>query len=83
MGLTRNGARSFLNLAKKMCDLSHIPGFRAGINRILGTDDALALLAVWDPFCAVVDLLISADDWYNKRDATTPSETGGEDTVLL
>jgi hypothetical protein len=78
MGTIRNGARTFLNLLAKCCKLSHLPGFRTGINHILG-DGADAFFVVWDPLCAVVDTLIAADDWYNQIDRSGPSVAGSED----
>jgi hypothetical protein len=79
MGFNRNGARTFLDVIAHACKLSRLPGFRGGLDRILGPDVAAELVAVWEPFCAVVDTLIALDDWYNKKDATTPSEGQGED----
>lgn len=78
MGEIRNGARSFLNLASKMCKLSRLPGFRAGLNQIVGPDAALALFNTWDPFCIVVDGLIGLDNWYNKQDHAK-DDASGED----
>ena len=79
MGLTRNGARTFLDVVAKACRLSHMPGFRAGLDHILGADAAADLYALWTPFCNMVDSLIALDSWYNKRDATSPDLSGGED----
>jgi hypothetical protein len=79
MGIARNGARTFLSILAKACKLSHLPGFRAGLTGILGAEDATAFFTVWLPLCQFVDLLIGLDDWYNKKDATSPSDTGGED----
>lgn len=78
MGVIRNGARSFLDLAQKMCKLSRIPGFRAGLNAIVGADAALALFNTWEPFCLVVDGLIGLDNWYNKQDYVN-DDAAGED----
>lgn len=84
MGELRNGARSFLDVIAKACRLSHLPGFRGGITKILGTEDALVLFAVWDPFCAAVDLLIEADNWYNKRDTVEDNDgTDSEDQAVV
>jgi hypothetical protein len=79
MGDIRNGARTFLNLMGKACRLSRFNGFRAGVVTILGADDAASLFAVWDPCCAVIDLLIGADNWYNQKDYA--SETGGSEDI--
>ena len=78
MGTIRSGARSFLNILARACRLSRIPGFRVGVQNILGTADAASLFAVWDPLCAVVDLLIGADNWYNQIDYAQET-TGSED----
>jgi len=68
MGTQRNGARSALNLVAKACKMSRLPGWRVGITSILGADLATDFFAVWDPFCAVVDLAIGADNFYNQLD---------------
>lgn len=84
MGTIRNGARSFLGVIQKACQLSRLPGFTSGLNTILGPEDASALILVWEPFCAVVDGLIAADNWYNKKDLEDTSPGGdGEDVTLL
>jgi hypothetical protein len=82
VGITRNGARSFLNVIQKACKLSRLPGFHNGIIRILGPEDGASILAGWEPFCAVVDALIAADDFFNKRDATFPDSPDSEDSPL-
>jgi len=82
MGVTRNGARSFLTVIAKACALSRLPGFRLGLNKILGPADAASLVAVWEPLCIFVDFLLATDDWYNKRDATLPDAEGSEDEPL-
>jgi len=82
MGDTRNGARSALNLIAKACRLSRMPGFRVGIAGILGTANAAEFFAVWDPFCAVVDLLIGADNFFNQIDYTR-EVVGSEDIPPL
>jgi selenocysteine lyase/cysteine desulfurase len=78
MGTTRNGARSFLNLIAKACKMSRLPGFRSGLAVILGPDEYSSLVSVWEPFCAVVDILIATDNWYNQIDYTV-DVVGGED----
>jgi hypothetical protein len=77
--MARNGARSFLDLAVKVCRLSHIAGFQNGLRTILGAADADALYAVWTPFCSVLEGIVSLDDHFNRRDATLPDPVGGED----
>lgn len=68
MGNIRNGARTFLNIMSKACKLSHMPGFRPGLQRILGTDNYLSFFALWDPLCTFVDSLVSTDNWFNQID---------------
>jgi hypothetical protein len=79
MGTRRNGARTVLDLLAKACKMSRLPGFRNGVFAILG-DDATAFFAVWDPMCAAVDLLISADNWYNQIDYHI-DVAGNEDVI--
>jgi len=79
MGFNRNGARLFLDVIAKACKLSRLPGFEGGLRRILGNEQAVTLLGVWAPFCAVVDALIAVDDWYNKKDANDETDTGGSE----
>lgn len=79
MGTIRSGARTFLNLLAKSCRLSRIPGFRNGVTGILGADNAGSLFAVWDPLCAVVDLLVGTDNWFNQIDYA--QETAGSEDV--
>jgi hypothetical protein len=68
MGLYRNGARTFLNVLAKACRLSHMTGFRKGLETILGGDVVVDFYVVWTPLCAFVDTLVAADDWYNQVD---------------
>ena len=82
MGVTRNGARTFLNLLRKICQLSHLPGFQTGIVTILGDDLGGSLLGLWNPLCALVDTMIASDDFFNRKDNTGPSDLGGEDTSI-
>lgn len=70
MGFNRNGARSFLDVVSKACKLSRLPGFRGGLDRILGTTHATQVISLWEPFCVYVDFLISLDDVYNRKDHT-------------
>lgn len=79
MGITRNGARTFLNVLQKACKLSHLPGFQNGMRVILGTDAATGILELWNPLCVLVEQIISLDDWFNKKDATLPDQAGSED----
>lgn len=80
MGALRNGARTFLNVIAKACQLSRIPGFKVGLNKILGTSQADALMAVWEPLCALVDTLIAADNYFNQVDRQD-DDGAGEDTA--
>lgn len=79
MGTTRNGARTFLDTIAKACRLSRLPGFRTGLDRILGTGNAAAIFNVWEPFCLVVDGIIAGDDWFNRKDHID-TDSSGEDT---
>lgn len=79
MGLTRNGARTFLFIMQRACKMSHLPGFAIGLDTILGPGAGAEMLAVWAPVCIFVEELISQDSVFNKRDATLPDEDGSED----
>lgn len=81
MGTKVNGARSFLNLLEKACQMSRMRGFRTGLNGILGTETATALLAVWEPACLVVDAIVAVDNFFNQRD-TQNDDGAGEDGAL-
>lgn len=80
MGFLRNGARMYLDIINKACKLSHLPGFRLGLINIMGTETATSLLALWDPFCALVDVLVASDNYYNQKDYQNDDGTG-EDTT--
>ena len=82
MGRIRNGARSALKLLADVCKLSRIPGFRGGVQQILGTENATTFFSLWDPLCAFIDLLIGADNWFNQIDADDDDGTGEDGTVL-
>lgn len=77
MGTTRNGARETLNLLAKICKLSRLPGFNAGVISILGTTDGNALLNKIALVCTLVDSLIAGDNFYNQIDYVR--EGAGED----
>lgn len=64
----RTGARTFLFILAKSCKLSHTPGFRIGLNQILGVEVVTNFYTVWSPLCEFVDLLVEGDNWYNQRD---------------
>lgn len=78
MGALRNGARTFLNVIAKACQLSRIPGFKTGLDNILGPSKADQLMVVWEPLCALVDTLIAADNYYNQVDRQD-DDADGED----
>lgn len=78
MAGSRSGARTFLDVVKKACQLSHIPGFRAGLRRILGVAPADELFGFWEPFCQYVESLIALDDFFNRRDATPGTDTAAD-----
>lgn len=67
----RSGAPSFVKYIQLACRFSHFPGFRAGLARIMGESNATAMLALWDPFCAWVDIYVASDDWPFQKDATS------------
>lgn len=76
----RTGARTFLEFARSACRLSHIPGFKAGLDRILGNNASNQLYAVWTPFCTTLEELMALDDYFNKIDMTAPDVGGGSFT---
>lgn len=76
MGLIRNGARTWLNLIAKACKFTHMRGFRAALDQILGPETAATVMGLWTPFCAAVEALISADNWYNQIDALNDDGEG-------
>lgn len=78
MGQERNGSRTFLNLLRDACKMSHLPGFRAGLTKILGPDDAATVYALWTPLCGAVEAIISLDDHFNQIDYRAEQE-GDED----
>lgn len=82
MGVTRNGARSYLDVIQKACKLSRLPGFRTGLTKILGTGNAAALFDAWEPFCLIVDGIIAGDDYFNRKDHID-TDSSGEDTEEL
>jgi hypothetical protein len=78
MGEIRNGARSYLNILNRACKLSHIPGFRAGVRRILGDTSAESVFLLWDPLCLLVESLVADDTFFNQIDFQ-PDHVGDED----
>lgn len=82
MGNTRNGARSVLNLIAKACKLSRLPGFRSGIDQILGSANSTLFLTAWDALCGVVDVLIGVDNYFNQIDFVEET-TGSEDNPAV
>lgn len=82
MGTQRSGARGALNDIKHACKLSRTPGWRVGITTILGGEDAALFFAVWDPFCAFVDLMIGADNYFNQIDYQDEVPNDSEDITL-
>jgi hypothetical protein len=83
MGTTRNGARTYLTVIKYACKLSHMPGFRGGLGRILGPAQAEAIYDLWTPLCTLFELTMSLDDHFNQIDATSPNFVGGEDLTII
>lgn len=82
MGITRNGARTFLDVIQKACKLSRLPGFKTGLIKILGSGNGNAIFDAWEPFCAIVDGLIAGDDYFNRKDHVD-TDSSGEDTEAL
>jgi hypothetical protein len=81
MGDIRNGSRTALDLMAKVCKLSRLPGFRAGMATILG-EEWTAFQVPFDALCLAVDALIAADNFYNKIDFV-PETTGSEDLGIM
>ncbi len=78
MGITRNGARTYLTVIAYACKLSHMPGFVTGLRKILGEEAADNIYALWTPFCSLVEVLVASDNYYNKVDYVEEAE-GSED----
>ena len=68
MGITRNGARTFLDVMAKACKLSHMPGFVTGLRTILGQEAADNVYALWSPLCSLIEVLIASDNYFNQVD---------------
>lgn len=81
MGTQRNGARTFLRVLWHACRLSKMPGFNVGLVKILGNEQATALLAAWDVACAIIEYLVANDNWFDQLD-TVEDDGTGEDTPL-
>jgi hypothetical protein len=82
MGQIRNGARTMLNIIAHACKLSKLPGFRPAVITILGESNGPSFLNLWDPLCALTEVLISADNYFNQID-TRPEDDGDEDLSPL
>lgn len=82
MGLRRNGARTFLYVVQHACRLSRTPGFQTGLLNILGEEHGTTVFAGWEVFCAIIDTLVSTDNWYNQKDHTD-DDSDGEDAAPL
>ena len=80
MGLKRNGARTFLDGMGKACQLSRMPGFRVGLNTILGTANATEMYTLWEPLCLFVDGLVALDNFFNQKDTADDDSTGEDFT---
>lgn len=81
MGANRNGARTVLNILQRACRLSRLPGFRTGLNNILGAETATLFIAVWEPLCSFVDVIVGLDDFFNQKD-TSETDGAGEDGAV-
>jgi len=64
----------------KACELSRIPGFNPGIRTILGTENGNAVIALWEPLCALIDTLRAADNYFNQVDRQN-DDGDGEDQL--
>ena len=80
MGQHRNGARTLLDLMARCCKLTRLPGFRLGLNSILGSSTATDFMALWEPLCMFVDGLVALDNFYNQKDTADTDGTGEDDT---
>ena len=79
MGSIRNGARTFLVGMAYACKLSRMPGFRNGLRSILGSENGDAVFALWEPLCLIVDSLIAADNYFNRKDYLDDDDTGEDE----
>lgn len=79
LGLLRNGARTFLTVMAKACQLSRIPGFNAGLNQILGPTQAANVIALWEPLCALIDSIRAADNYFNQVDRQEETATSEDE----
>lgn len=75
---TRTGARSFLNLLKKVCKLFRHPGFTLGLTAILGPVKADDLISSFLPVCTFIENQMSLDPGFNAIDVI-PEFAGDED----
>jgi len=80
MAKQRTGAREWSNLILKACKLSHNAGFKPALESILGELGVDDIWTLWLAFCGAFEVLVAADDFFNRKDATSPSASGGEDT---
>lgn len=80
MGEHRNGARTFLNLLRKACKMSHMDGFQGGLNTILGPGLASDIYSFWTPLCSAVEAIAALDNFFNQKD-TADDDSAGEDTT--
>lgn len=83
MAKTRTGARTWLDVTRRICKLSHTAGFIIGLTNILGETDGEAIYATFQPFCVAFEALVSKDDQFNRKDATGPSVLGSEDITEI
>lgn len=74
----RTGARTFLDILVRACRLSHNRGFRQGLEMILGGEVVGDFYVVWTPLCAFVEVLVAADNAFNRIDYSR-EEAGSED----
>lgn len=73
MGLKRNGAATWVKYIQLACKLSHLPGFKGGLDRMIGVTNSDNFYSLWTPLCEAIELYTATDDWPFKKDVS-----GGE-----
>lgn len=81
MARTRTGARSYLELLRKVCKLFRHPGFTTGLINILGEAEGNGLIEAFLPVCAIVEVLLATDNYYNRVD--TVAEFSGDEDITI
>ena len=68
MGQKRNGSSSWVKLILIACRMSHMPGFKAGLNQMVGVTAADNFYSLWTPLCEAIEVYQATDDWAFKKD---------------